>query len=145
MPTFASVLQKEIARVSRKESRVESQSLKKSSSQYRTDIAALKRRVLSLEQLVSRLRKAQSPAKAPVPAKHPGVAFEFSAQAMSAQRSRLGLSAVQLGKLLGVSDQSVNKWEKGTSHPRAGNFPALAALKGLSKKVASERLAEMGA
>ena len=45
MPNIASVLKDEISRISRKEIRRETSSLKKSSTSYRSEIAALKRRV----------------------------------------------------------------------------------------------------
>jgi len=51
MSNIASVLKDEIARVARKEIRRETSSLKKASTGYRSQIAALKRQLLELEQL----------------------------------------------------------------------------------------------
>jgi DNA-binding XRE family transcriptional regulator len=141
MPNIASVLKEEIARVARKEVRTDTQPLKKSSATHRSDIAALKRRIAALEQLVKRLGK-QSGAKAAAPqAGPPAGSFRFSASGLMAQRKRLGLSAAEAGKLLGVSDQSVYKWENGKTRPRASQFAAIAALRSLSKKQAAARLA----
>ena len=51
----ASVLKEEISRISRKEIRRETSSLKKSSTTYRSEIAALKRRVQELERQLRRV------------------------------------------------------------------------------------------
>ena len=58
MSNIASVLKAEIARVARKEMRTETQSLKKAVSQYRSQIAALRRRVDTLERQLRRVGKA---------------------------------------------------------------------------------------
>jgi len=141
MPNIASVLKEEIARVSRKETRVETQQLKKSSAHFRSDIAALKRRIAALEQLVGRLGKAAGKKSAMASADEPAAgSFRFSASGLLAQRKRLGLSAAEAGRLLGVSDQSVYKWENGKTRPRASQFAAIAELRSLSKKQAAARL-----
>lgn len=141
MPNIASVLKDEIARVARKEMRTETQQLKKTSAHYRSDIAALKRRIAALEQLVGRLSKG-SVNKAPsAAADQPANAFRFSASGLQAQRKRLGLSASEAALLLGVSDQSVYKWENGKTRPRASQFASIAALREMSKKEAGSRLA----
>ncbi len=141
MPNIASVLKEEIARVSRKEARAETQQLKKSSAHFRSDIAALKRRITALEQLVGRLGKAAGKKSATAVSDKPAAgSFRFSANGLLAQRKRLGLSAAEAGRLLGVSDQSVYKWENGKARPRASQFSAIAALRSLSKKQAAARL-----
>ena len=57
MPNIASVLKEEIARLVRRQFRGETENLKKASSRYRSDIAALKRRIEALEKQISRLEK----------------------------------------------------------------------------------------
>lgn len=140
MPNIASVLKEEIARVARKEGRAETQQLKKSSAHFRSDIAALKRRIAVLEQLVGRLGKAAGKKPSKASADELATPFRFSASGLLAQRKRLGLSAAEAGRLLGVSDQSVYKWENGKTRPRASQFSAIAELRGLSKKQAAARL-----
>ena len=54
---IATALKSEMSRVARKELRGETQSLKTSSTQQRSDIASLKRRVLELERMVKHLAK----------------------------------------------------------------------------------------
>ena len=140
MPNIATVLKEEIARVARKEVRAETQQQKKASAQYRSDIAALKRRVATLEQLVSRWGKAAAKKALSVTTNQPAGTFRFSASGLQAQRKRLGLSASEAAVLLGVSDQSVYKWENGKTRPRVSQFASIAALRSMSKKEAAARL-----
>jgi DNA-binding transcriptional regulator YiaG len=138
---IATALKQEISRVSRKESRVETQSLKKSSTQHRSDIAALKRRVTELERLVSRLSKGQIK-KAPEPApREVSSKVRFSPKTLATQRQRLGLSATEMGAILGVSNQSIYKWEDGRARPRASQLPAIAGLRKMGKKEVAAKLA----
>ncbi|MDI1238649.1 MAG: helix-turn-helix domain-containing protein [Polaromonas sp.] len=138
---IATILKSEISRVSRKEVRTELQALKKSSAAYRSDIAALKRRVADLERLVAKLGKG-SPKRGPVVTPgEAGSVVRFSAKGLATQRKRLGLSAAEAGMLLGCSDQSVYKWEQGTTRPRASQMPAIAALRKMGKKEAAAKLA----
>jgi DNA-binding transcriptional regulator YiaG len=143
MPNIASVLKTEIARVARKEVRGEVESLKKASSAYRSQIAALKRRVQTLEQDLRRLGKAKAPVAAAVADETPSPTLRFSAKGLASQRARLGLSAEDCGLLLGTSGQSVYNWEGGATHPRAKHLPAIAALRTLSKKDAAAALASI--
>ena len=140
MPNIASVLKEEIARVARKEMRTETQQLKKASAHYRSDIAALKRRIAALEKLVSRLGKSAGKKARSTEVAAPSNSFRFSASGLAAQRKRLGLSAPDAALLLGVSDQSVYKWENGKARPRASQFAAIAALRSMNKKEAAARL-----
>jgi len=145
MANVASLLKSEITRVSKKEIRSETQGLKKAAAGYRSDIAALKRRILALEQSVKKLAK---PGKAtPLVAKEaaPDAAFRFSPTRLHAHRQRLELSQVQMGKLLGVSSQSVAKWEEGKARPRKVNMPSIAGLRKLTKNSAAELLQTLGA
>lgn len=149
MPNIATVLKDEISRLARKELRGENQALKKASVQYRADIAALKRRVQAMEQAIRRLQKSEgrgsrgaaaSVAEADEAAGKP---MRFSAKGLAAQRARLGLSAADAAALMGVSAQSVYKWEDGKTRPRAAQMPAIVALRRLGKTEAAERLAKL--
>ena len=146
MPNIASLLKSEIGRVARKEVRGETQSLKKSSAQYRADLASLKRRVADLEKLLTRLSKLtpapESAPKAVAAAEKTEKQFNFSSGWFSAQRKRLDLTADEMGVLLNASSQSVLKWENGT-RPRAKYLPAIAALKTLGKRRAAAILASL--
>lgn len=137
---IATALKSEISRVARKELRSETQQLKKAAAQYRTDIAALKRRLTELEKKVGRLGK--EPKKkplidtlAPAPQR-----LTFKGSTLAAQRARLGLSVDALGAILGVSGQSVRKWEQGKATPRASQLPAIRAIAKIGKRAIAEKL-----
>jgi hypothetical protein len=142
MANLASVLKEEIPRVSRKEIRRETSSLKKASTTHRSEIAALKRRVLELERQLRRVGRVGRAAPAPDVANEdsgsPGT--RFSAKSMASQRRRLGLSAAQCGLLIGASAQSVYNWEEGKARPRAQHLPAIFALRSLGRRQANEIL-----
>lgn len=140
---IATVLKNEIARVARKEVRNETQQLKKSVVHYRAEIAALKRRLAELERAGRRDRKA--PAKAMVAADNleKPQRMTFSASGLAAQRKKLGLSANELGALVGVTGQSIYKWEQGKAKPRTAQLMSLRAVRALGKKAIAAKLAEL--
>jgi DNA-binding transcriptional regulator YiaG len=138
MPNIATVLKAEIARVARKELRGETEALKKSNSQYRSQIADLKRRIGALEKLVKRASRGGG--KADTDETEPTGKHRFSAKGLAAQRRRLGLSAAAVAKLLGVSALSVYKWESGKTRPRARQIEAIATLRTMGRREAAKRL-----
>ncbi len=140
MPNIASVLKSEITRIARKEIRAEIEGLKKSVNTYRSEIAALKRRSLALEQELNRTHKSLPKPERPA-IEDTGKTPRFSAKRLASQRQRLGLSAEAVGLLVGASGQSVYNWESGKARPRASHLAAIAALRGLSKTRAAEILA----
>jgi len=141
MPNIASILKSEISRVARKEVRSETLALKKAIGAYRAEIAALKRRTQALEQELRRLGKSVPKAAPIVVDAQSSPKQRFSAKGLASQRKRLGLSADDIGLLVGASGQSVYNWEAGKARPRAHNLPALAALRTLGKKDAAAALA----
>lgn len=144
MSNFASLIKSEIARVAKKEIRREIQALKKSSANYRSEIAALKRRISALESALSRQTKlvAKSSAKAAGKSESDDDrgAFRFQAKGFSSLRKKLGISAKEMAQLLGVSMLSVYKWETGKTMPRASQLPAIAEVRKLGKREVSKRL-----
>ena len=145
MPNIATVLKSEIARVARKEVRSEIDSLRKASTIYRSEIAALKRRTQALELELRRVGKAL-PKPVPKPeADQVNGKMRFSAKGLVTLRQRLGLSAHDLGLLVGASGQSVYNWEAGEVRPRDKHLPAIAALRNLGKKEVAVRLAAVTA
>lgn len=142
MPNIASVLKQEIARVARKEVRGETQTLKKQVGQYRSQIAALKRRLDAVEK---QGRKKQRAAAAPAsePSEDGKAGLRFRAKGFAAHRQRLGLSAREMALLLGVSQISVYKWEQGKARPRASQLAAIAAVRKFGKREAAEKLAQL--
>lgn len=142
MPNIGSVLKSEISRVARKEVRGETQALKKSISQYRTQIADLKRRMQALEKQVKRAGRSAARNVEPQSEEEAGSSVRFSAKGLAAHRRRLGLSAAALARLLDVSALSVYKWESGKVRPRAKQLEAIAALRSMGKREAAQRLGE---
>jgi len=112
----------------------ESDALKKATSRHRTEIAALKRRIGELEQQVARLAKGAMSAQAPRVEAAATTSSRFSAKGLRKHRERLDLSAPQLGKLFGVSAQTIYNWEAGISRPRSNQIAAIAALRKLGKR-----------
>lgn len=140
MANFASQLKAEISRIARKEIRAETQALKKASAQYRTDIAALRRRIAEQDRVIARLRKGK-PVVETSRTSEEGLQLRFRADGFANLRKKLGLSAADMGKLLGVSLQTVYHWEKGQSKPRAGHMQRIADVRKLGKRGAAVHLA----
>ena len=142
MPNIASVLKEEILRLARKEVRSELESLKKASAQHRADLAELKRRVAGLEKQVTKVAKKAQPKVAEEASGEESGRIRFSAKGLATHRQRLGLSAADLGALLGVSAQSIYHWESGKTKPRQQQVAAIAALRKMGKREVKARLAQ---
>lgn len=143
MPNIASVLKDEVVRLARKEVRRELEGLKKASAQYRSDIAELKRRLVVLEKKNAKLGNKTSGKAGPVAEDADATRVRFSAKGLATHRQRLGLSAADIGALLGVSAQSIYHWEAGKSKPRQQQLAAIAALRKTGKREAVAQLAKL--
>lgn len=146
MPNIATILKEEIARISRKQSRSETEQLKKASAHYRGEIAQLKRRIQALEQQIKRLGRSAPRGAGAAPAAsgdEDQKQIRYSAKSLASQRRRLGLSAASLAKLLDVSALSVYKWESGNTRPRQKQIEAIAALRHMGRREAQKRLEEL--
>jgi DNA-binding transcriptional regulator YiaG len=142
MSTFANQLKSEIARIAKKENKAENAALKKASTQYRSEIAALKRRLVALESMVGKIGKQTAKAGAEVVSTEDDEkSLRFRVAGFASLRKKLGVTANEMGALLGVSDQSVYKWEQGKAKPRASQMNAIAAVRKLGKKQVAELLA----
>lgn len=143
MPNIGSLLKQEITRLARKELRGELRLIKKASAQRRRDVAALKREVKRLTQKVPLLEARvlqQLPATA---AAEDGPQLRFSAARLRKQRQRQGLSAGDLGKLVGVTQLSIYNWERGVARPKPDRLAALAAVRHMSKREIQARLEQL--
>jgi transcriptional regulator with XRE-family HTH domain len=144
MPNIASALKEEIARVTRKVAKPESDGLRKQLAQHRSALAALKRRIDALERALANVAKGgrgiARQASEAASDETQSDRLRFSAKGFAAQRQRLGLSAAAMGQLLGVSSLSVYKWESGKTRPRAKQIEKIASIRGLGKKEAAARL-----
>lgn len=72
---------------------------------------------------------------------HPAAPLRFVDKGLASRRQRLGLSAAELGRMFGVSGQTVYLWESGRARPRPGHMPAIAALRSLGRRQAAAVLA----
>jgi DNA-binding transcriptional regulator YiaG len=142
MPNIASLLKEEITRLARKELRANTESLKKAVATYRSEIAALKRRVETLERQAKRTARVVSKVTPLAPAENDGN-HRWSPKGFAKPRARLGLSAADYGALLGVSALSVYKWEGSQARPRAKYMPAIAQVRAMGKRDAAARLGEI--
>jgi len=147
MPNIASVLKDEIARIARREVRRETASLKKAVTTYRGEIAELKRRSQMLERALKKAARGAPRAAAAakdVAEGDDGRALRFRPKGFATLRAKLGISANEAGKLLGVSGQSIYLWESGRARPSRDRLVAIAALRKAGKRQVTERLAELG-
>ncbi len=146
MTTFAESLKKEIARLARKELRDELVSLRKSSANFRSDIAELKRRLKGLESQVKALGRAvpKPPAalrEAPAVTRgKPGRKVVFGAAELLELRKHLGFTQAQMAELLGVSSLSIYKWESGQVTPRVAQLEKILAIRKIGKREANARI-----
>ena len=165
MANLANALKEEIARIARKEIRQQTAGAAKAATEHQRAVAALKRQVQDLERTVSALRgqetskpaepketkaskkkgrkkagrrkKTGKSAAASAPRK-PRV--RFSGKALKTHRERLGLSADNYGKLIGVSGLSVYNWEQGKARPRESSIATLMQIRVIGKREAGKRL-----
>ena len=143
MSTFANQLKNEISRLAKKEVRAETQALKKASTQYRSEIAALKRRIAGLEAQIKKQGKGAALVKAAEQTdEESGTSHRFRVAGFAALRKKLNISAAEMGKLMGVSAQSVYHWETGKTKPRASQLAAIAAVRKLGKRAVAAKLGE---
>lgn len=134
MSNLATVFKEEISRLSRKEVRTETDNLKKSSAQYRSEIASLKRRLDVLEKQVTRLSKVIASPVEPKGVPEIRTRSRFTAKGFKTLRLRLGLTAEVLAGLLDVSPATIYSWEVGKSKPRDAQMEKIIALRGMGKK-----------
>lgn len=143
MPNFATVMKSEILRLARKEVRSELENLKQASSQFRSQIAQLKHRVDQLEKQQAQVSKKILKKPEPLESQYGTTRIRFSAKRLAAQRENLGLSAADMGRLIGVSGQTIYHWEAEKSRPRQAQLEAIAAIRKIGKRKAKARLEEL--
>jgi DNA-binding transcriptional regulator YiaG len=143
MPNIATLLREEISRLARRQIRSETTAFKKASAQHRRDIAELKRQVSDLQGRVSLLEKQVLRDVSSQVAEADATGVRFTAKGLRSQRKRLGLSAADYGKLVGVTAQSIYSWENEESRPRKKQLPVLASLRSMGKREAQARFEQL--
>ena len=145
MPNIAAILRQEISRLARKEIRHQTQTLRRAATQYRKDIAQLKRNAAKLQSEIARLERQVGGFISPPVSDGEGGGVRFTAKGVHSNRARLGISAADFGKLIGVSAQTIYKWEHGLARPRKRQLAVLASLRRVGKKEAVARLQKLAA
>jgi len=143
MPNIGTVLREEISRLALRTSRGQINPTKKATAQHRRDIASLKRQVAVLERQVRVLTRKALGSSPAASANLTGKRVRFVAKGLRAQRKRLGLSAGDFSKLLGVSPQSIYNWERELARPRDEQISKLVALRSIGKREALERVRQL--
>lgn len=144
MSNFAQQIKGEISRIARKEVRAETQALKKASTQYRSEIASLKRHIAGMEASIKKLSQGKSATAAEPEEGGEFPSLRFRVAGFAALRKKLGLSAAEMGRLIGVSAQSVYHWETGKTKPRASQLVAISAVRKMGKKEVAAKLSQPG-
>lgn len=139
---IASLLKSEMARLARKELKTELEPLRKAVTAHRAALAKLKRELASVERDLKGMRKrvGRSDTAARTSGDEDNAGHRFSAKGLASHRKKLGFSREQYADLVGVSAQSIYKWERGEARPRQAQLAALVQARGLGKRQALARL-----
>jgi len=132
MPNIAQVLKEEISRLARKEVRAACDPLRKQVRSLRDKVKQQQSVVARLEKDLSKAAAQSSDTRASLYApkeKETKTRARATPASIRRHRHRLGLSQADLGKLLGVSTNTVVRWEAGSSRPRAQHRGALLKLR----------------
>ncbi len=140
MPNVNQVLKEEISRVARKEIREATDQLKRASTAHRRDIAALKRQVADLERRVKFLETKETKRVTRKPKADTADGARFSPKWLRSHRKKLGLSAADYAKLVGVSALTIYNWEAEKSRPRQRQVASLVRVRQLGKREAMREL-----
>ncbi|MFH1567636.1 MAG: helix-turn-helix domain-containing protein [Gemmatimonadota bacterium] len=138
MPNIGQVLRDEIMRLARKEVRAQVEALRQQVRGLRETVkgqqAILQKVEKALDKMVDQSSSgARASLYAPAPADE-ATRLRVTPASVRRHRLRLNLSQAELGQLLGVSTNSIVRWEAGTSHPRAQHRTALVRLRDLKAR-----------
>lgn len=160
MTAFSESFRSEVARIARKENKGEMTSLRKTTTNQRSEIATLKRDIKDLTGQVRGLAKAlekalaaathQQPRQqradssegAQAPVRRKGRAFVFSHEALIAKRQVFHMTQKEMAQLLGVSSLSVYKWETGQVTPREAQLMRVREVLKMGVREARRKIAE---
>ena len=141
MANLAQTLKNEISRLARKQVKQEVSALRDAATRYRSDIAELKRQVRDQQRRIAFLESQESKrVKSPKAPKEAVENARFSPKWLRSHREKLGLSAADYAKLVGVSTQTIYLWEREQTKPRKSQLPALVDVRKLGVREAQRRL-----
>ena len=110
-------------------------------AQHRREIAKLKRQVQEQQKKIAFLEAQERKRLGQPKARKESVAgLRFSPQSVRVQRERLGFSATDYAKLIGISTPTIYNCEQGKSRPQKPQLAALAAVRGIGKREALAKL-----
>jgi len=145
MSQLMSVMKDEIRRIARKEIRAATAGLKKDQTMFRKAVAGLRRQTKEHRSTIRQLlqvvtKQARTATMAPETAE--GSKVWVTAKGIRARRKKLKLSQAQFGKLIGVSGNTVLKWEhrSGPLKLRSRTRRAFLAIRDLGIREARLRL-----
>jgi len=141
MPNIGQVLKEEIARLARRAVRAQTESTKKASTRHQREIAELKRQLKELQRQVSVLGRQLGAARKAETPQAEGPRVRFSAKGLRSHRERIGMSAADYAKLVGVSTQTIYNWERGRTTPSSDQKAKIAGLRRIGKREAKARTA----
>jgi DNA-binding transcriptional regulator YiaG len=145
MSQFASLFKKEISRIARKEIRTETENLRRATARANTEISALKKQLAKLQAQLKRASKlataGSASSKRATADEEDSPSLRFRANGFATLRKKLGISAHDMGQLLGASAQSVYHWESGKTRPRAKQLQSIAQVRKMGKKEVVAQLA----
>jgi len=141
MPNMSALFKQEIARIARRESRRLVEPLRKQLAGQRQALSALKSERDQLRrELAAVAKRAQRDGEIAAAPAESAMQRRFSATGLRALRDRLGLSAEDMGRLIGVSGQSIYNWEQSKVRPRPAQLHAIAELRATGKREIRARL-----
>ena len=140
MSNIASLLKSEIIRLSKKVVRENLSSIQSATMAHRRQLTELKKQVHQLEREVAQLRRVAAKSPRVVSETTNAVTNRFVAKGLRSLRVRLGLSAEDFGRLVGVGGQTIYNWEGKKTTPNSSQVAAIAQLRKLGKRDARKRL-----
>ena len=141
MTNLADALKEEIRRLARKEIKSQTGTTKQAVALYRRDIARLKRQLRDQEKKIAFLETQEHKRlRQPEITDDITEGVRFSARSVKAQRKRLGLSAANYARLVGVASLTIYNWEHGKSRPRKEQLASLVSIRGIGKREAMAKL-----
>jgi DNA-binding transcriptional regulator YiaG len=141
MADLAATLKDEIRRLAKKEIKAQTGATKQAVAQYRREIARLKREMQEQAKKIAFLEgRERKRLEKPETDEALTQGARFSPRSVKAQRERLGFSAADYARLVGVSPLTIYNWEHGKTRPRQEQLAALVAVRGIGKREALARL-----
>ncbi len=144
MPNLAVVLKQEIARLARRTLRSDVVPTRKTVAQHRREIAGVKRMLAGLAKRLEFLERQERKRVASKAAPTLAEGARFSPRWLKTHRQKLGFSAPDYARLVGVHPMTIYGWEHGRSRPRPEQLATLVELRELRKREAVRRLELLG-